>query len=249
MIVRILRSPLLHVLLLPVLVMSVAHGERPDSAKTFQTVTAESFPLGELGGLVVADGKNLIVRFVSPPANRKAPYKEVDLREGDVLLMVNGKRVKSVNELKAAYGAIAVGAEVKVGLERGKEMLIVAFPKADPKDLPQMKIMVQRGPGDGTEIFPAVGVSMAQKGKKVVVQEVLPIETSVVRTLDVKAGDVILSLNGWTVTSLKEYTEKFDAIAVGAPVEWKTEREGRKLTISFLRPKPMGQVMIRKGPQ
>jgi S1-C subfamily serine protease len=249
MVVRPLHKALFYALLLPGLMISVARGEHPDSTRTFQAVTAESFLVGELGGLVIADGKALIVRFVSPPANRKAPYKEVDLREGDVVLMVNGKRVKSVNELKAAYGVIAVGAEVKVGLERGKEMIIVAFPKADPKDLPQMKLMVQRGPGDGTELFPAVGVSMAQKGKRVVVQEVLPIETSAVRTLDVKAGDVILSLNGWAVTSLKAYTEKFDAIPVGAPVEWKTERDGRQLTISFARPKPMGQVIIRKTPQ
>jgi len=197
--------------------------------------------------LVTADGKTLTVRFVSPPPNRTEPYRNVDLREGDVVLMINGKRVRTVAEITSAYAATPVGAELKIGVERGKEMLIASFAKADPKDLPQMKVMIRQEGGEGVELFPAVGVSLVEQGKKVVIKEVLPLETSAVHRLDVKAGDVIVSLNGWSVSSLKAYVEKFDAIAVGAPVEWKTERNGRQLTISFLRPKPMGQVMIRKG--
>jgi S1-C subfamily serine protease len=244
-----LRTVGLHMLIIPAIVALPLPADAPDSTRTVQVMRAEPFSIGELGALITPEGNALTVRFVSPPANRKEPYKAVDLREGDAVLMVNGKRVRSIADLKVAYEAVAVGSEVKLGLERGKEMMLVDFPKADPKDLPKMKVMVRRAGDDGGEFFPAVGVALAERGKKVVVREILPIETSAVHSLDVKAGDAILSLNGWTVTSLKAYTEKFDAIPVGGKVEWKTERDGRQLTVSFLRPKPIGNVMIRRGGQ
>ena len=217
-----------------------------DTVKAVRAGSAELFSLPELGALVAAQGNVLTVRFVSPPSNRKPPYKEVDLREGDALLMVNSRRIRTISELTSAYEAIAVGSEVKLGLERGKEMMIAAFLKGDPKDFPRMQFRMQRGPADGTEIFPAVGVALAEKGKQVVVKEILPIETGAVRKLDVRQGDVIVSLNGWVVTSLKAYVEKFETIPVGETMEWKLKRGGRTVIVSFPRPKPAGPMIIRR---
>ena len=115
------------------------------------------FHIPETGTLVVKEKDH--ENPVCPPAeNRRDPYKGVDLQTGDLILMANGKRVKTIKELTDAYASTSVGAEFKLGIQRGKEMMLVAFPKADPKDLPQRSMRIMTTGGEGTEVLPAVGV-------------------------------------------------------------------------------------------
>jgi hypothetical protein len=70
-------------------------------------------------------------------------------------------------------------------------MMIIPFPKGDPKDLPQRKMRIMTAGGEGLEVLPAVGVALSQKQKTVVVEKILPVENSMVKGMDVKEGDVI----------------------------------------------------------
>lgn len=239
------------VLLLAVLPLVAAHpslaaSTEPDSVKMIRMSPGDAFPIPETGALVVREGADLRVQFVPPSGNRPPKYRTVDLQEGDLILLVNGKRVKSIEDLKKAHTATPVGSEFKLGIQRGQEMIIVAFEKADPKDLPKMNMRIVTSGGDGTEVLPAVGVVLAEKKKSVVVDKLLPVETSAVKELDVKEGDVIASINGTEVTSLKEFVRLYDELAVGDRVDWKTRRAGKEIAVSFAKPKPMGKVMMRR---
>lgn len=110
---------------------------------TFDASKAMIIP--EVGGIIMLDGKELRVDRVQPVESRKEAYRAVDLREGDHVLLVNGKRVKSIEALREAYDGAATGGEIKLGLQRGQELLSVAFPKADPKDLPGVRVIRKEG--------------------------------------------------------------------------------------------------------
>jgi S1-C subfamily serine protease len=207
------------------------------------------FPIPEIGALVVKGEKDLMIQFVPPAENRRDPYKSVDLQTGDLILMANGKRVKSIKELTDAHASTAIGMEFKLGIQRGKEMMIVSFAKADPKDLPKRSMRIMTTGGEGTEVLPAVGVVLAQKQKTVVIDKILPVESSIVKTLDVNEGDVITAINGKPVASVKDFVGIYDGLEVGSPVTVNTVRKGTPLQVTFKKPKPMGPVFIRKEVQ
>jgi S1-C subfamily serine protease len=207
------------------------------------------FPIPEIGALVVKAEADLKIQFVPPAENRREPYKSVDLQLGDLILMANGKRVKTIKELTDAHASTTIGAEFKLGIQRGKEMMIVSFPKADPKDLPQRTMRIMTTGGEGAEVLPAVGVVLAQKQKSVVIDKILPVETAIVKTLDVKEGDVITAINGKPVATVKDFVGIYDGLEVGSPVTVKTDRKGAPLQVTFKKPKPMGPVFIRKEVQ
>lgn len=217
-----------------------------DSVKMMRFSPGDGFAIPGPGALVVKEGRDLKVQFVPPAGNRPEQYREVDLQAGDLILMANGKRVKTIRELENAHTATAIGAEFKLGIQRGEQMMIVSFRKADPKDLPQMKMKIVTSGGEGTEILPAVGVILAEKGKKVVVDKILPMETSAVKGRDVQQGDVITSLNGERVESTKDFVARYDALDVGASVVWTLDRKGTTVSITFAKPKPIGRIMIRR---
>jgi S1-C subfamily serine protease len=224
-------------------------GGPADSLRTMRFSAGEVFLIPEIGAAVVKNGKDLKVQFVLPVETRKDPYKTVDLKTDDLILLAGGKRVRNTGDLRSAYEAAAIGAEFKLGVQRGQEMMIVWFPKADPKDLPQRQMRIVTADDDRTAVLPAVGVVLVEKGKHVVIDKLLPDEKSAVRGLDVREGDIILDMNGTKVASVKAFTSVYDALEVGVQVKWKTDRAGKPDAVSFVKPKPLGRVIIRRNPQ
>lgn len=235
-------------ILLPLLLASGAHGASADSTRVMRFNKGDAYPLPGVGAIVVREGTSLKIQFVAPPDRRPEKFRAVDLRADDRILMLNDKRVKTIAELEKGHDAIAVGGEIKLGIQRGQELMITTYLKPDPKDLPQMRTRIVTG-GEGgaeTEVLPAVGVILAEKGKNVVISALIETETSAVKGLDVKEGDVITSINGTPVTTLRGFLSVFDTIDVGANVEWATQRKGKSIAVSFHRPKPMGGMILQR---
>ena len=209
-----------------------------------RTLEGEPFLLKELGAVCAVDGGVVKAITVMPPAQRPAAYKDVDLQQDDVILMANGRHIATVNDLQLLYDSLAVGGLFKLGVKRGEEMHLVSLTKGNPKDLPQLQMKIIHG-GDGgeTETFPAVGVAIRMKGKALVIDELFPGETPV-RKLDVKRGDIIVSVNGKDVSSLKEYEDVFDKIAPGKDVTWLLTRGQDKHSVTFVRSQP--RMIIRR---
>jgi len=214
--------------------------------KTQRLSPGDAFPIPETGALVVREGSDLKVQFVPPPENRREPYKQVDLQVNDLILLVNGKRVKTIADLSKAHDETPIGAELKLGIQRDKQMMIVSFPKADPKDLPQRTMRIVTAGGEGNEILPAVGIVLSETKHSVIVKKLLPVESAVVKNLDVQEGDVVTSINGTSVSSVKKFIDLYDKLDVGAKVSWNTERKGKRIVVEFEKPKPMGPVIIRR---
>jgi S1-C subfamily serine protease len=248
-------SIIVHRALTALLLMSgVAAGasipsSQPDSVRVFTRIEGGGFAIPEFDAVVTKAGKDLKVEVVAPAENRRERYKNVDLQAGDLILMVNGKRVKTIADLSAAHAAAAVGSEIKLGIQRGQQMMYATFPKADPGDLPKRTMRIVTDQEDGTQIFPAVGVILKEKENAVVIQDVIEMENTAVKGLDVRKGDIIRTINGKTVSTLASYSTIFDGIAIGDRVTWQTERKGVRKEISFTRPRPMGRVLMKRKPQ
>jgi hypothetical protein len=99
---------------------------------------------GELGTVVMFE-KDLRIALDVNPERIDEAYKEVDLKEGDLILFANGKKVETINELKEIYEGTEPGKEVKLGIQRGDNRSIVSFVRSD-KVAPGFKI--QRKEGD-----------------------------------------------------------------------------------------------------
>jgi S1-C subfamily serine protease len=234
-------------LLLPAFAAMSVHAAIPaDSTRVLRVSTEEAFFLPEIATLVTAEGKDLKIQMAPPAGQLREPYRSVDVKTGDMVLLANGKRVKTIADLKRTYEATAIGAEFALGLQRGQELMIAAYPKADSEALPKRTMRIVTSDAPGTEVFPAVGVALTEKERRVSVSQLLPVEKSAVHGLDVKEGDVIGSMNGKPVTSLQAFVTAYDALKVGTAVVWELRREGNTVSVTFAKPQPAGQVIIRQ---
>jgi len=132
-----------------------------------RVIKGEIFDIPELGALIIKGDDGLKVEHVMPAEARPKAYADVDIKSGDLVLLVNGKRVKTIKDVEKQYGAVAVGEEIKLGLQRGEETLISRFAKADPKDLPQRKIIMRKSDGGKGD---ADSLGKLEPGEKVIIK-------------------------------------------------------------------------------
>jgi S1-C subfamily serine protease len=204
------------------------------------------FAVPELSAMIGQDGDKLVVENIMEVQMRPKGYEKTDLLEGDVILMANGKKAGSLNDLKEIYKGTSVGSTVKIGIKRKDEMMIVSFVKADPKDLPQMRMIVSNGPDEDFIGIPQIGLLFGSKGKKVVIKNVMPNAAKDIPDVDAKEGDVIMKINGSLIQSFKDFQKAYEKIAVGDHVEIITSRFGKLQTIGFSKPKNEGKTIIRR---
>jgi S1-C subfamily serine protease len=204
----------------------------------------------ELSAMIIEEGKELRVDHIMEPEMRMKGYEKTDLKEGDKILMANGKKVGSVKELKEIYSKVATGETVKFGVKREEGTLIASFVKADQKDLPKMKMMIAEGGGEGdVEILgiPQVGLIFSNKGNDVIVKAIMPDKSDAVKNADVKEGDIVSTLNTFAVKSFGDFQKRYKKIPAGDKVEVVLSRSGKTETITFTKPKDEGKVIIRRG--
>lgn len=217
--------------------------------KNVKTFKGEMFDIPELGAIIVkSDSGNLKVEHVMPPEARPKAYADVDIKTGDEILVANGKRVKTIKEIEQIYKAVSVGGEVKLGVQRGQEMMISRFAKADPKDLPQRKMMIMNSDGPGGDIrpLPNLGIILGKGKEGVVVKEMSEKPAKAFTDAGVKPGDRLVSINGKTIGNLDEFSTEFLAVPPGSKMTWVVAHNGKDLSISFVRPEPQGQVIIKQ---
>ncbi len=216
------------------------------SAHGAGTTSKELLHIPELSAMIAEANGKLTVDHVLELAMRAKGYEKTDVKEGDVLLMANGKKLGGLPELKELYNSAPIGSTVKVGIKRNEEMLIASFTKADPKSMPHMRMMISRGEDEDFLGIPQIGLRFASSGKDVVVKEVLPNASTELPDVDVKEGDIVSMLDGNPVKTFKGFTSAYGKLHAGDHVELVTVRAGKSHTIVFSKPKDDGRVVIRR---
>jgi S1-C subfamily serine protease len=191
---------------------------------------------------IVAEEKGKLTVMMVPPADRRPEgLPAVDLQRGDEVGMASGKRVSSIKEFRAAYEATKPGQEFKIGVRRDGRAIVVHFTRKEDKDMPGGGMMIMRqGPVDeNSDVFPALGLTLEKKDAGVIIAETLPHASK-----EMQKGDVVSTLNGITVFTVADFAKTLDATKVGEMLTFELMRKGEKVSVSFPRPEPRGQMRI-----
>ena len=204
---------------------------------------ADIMLLTELGIVVGLEqgSSDLKVMVLLPDAD-----PEGDIKRNDLLLMINGKRVKDMATLRAEYESASAGDEVKVGFRRGDRRFLSSFEKEDQAASQGGTRMVMiGGPGDDFDDMQPLhefGVVLGESEGQVVVAMQMPVDNPALHE-----NDILQSINGTAVATLDEFREVYDPLAIGKAVEVTAIRDGEEITASVTKTKPQGQIQIRKG--
>jgi S1-C subfamily serine protease len=208
------------------------------------------FMLDELGA-VIADAENgPRILMVLPKEQRTEAYRDVDLREGDTILMVNGKKITGARQLKELYEGLDIGDDLKLGIRRGKELLIESLAKADPDDLPAQMMIIKGGEGsDGVAtVMAAVGLILKAVDGKVVIDEVLPGMNDKFTGGMPQKGDVIVKLQETSITQPGQISEIYAKLKTNDQVRLTLDRQGTEVSIGFAKQECTGNkpLIIKK---
>jgi S1-C subfamily serine protease len=197
----------------------------------------------EVGALITAEKGKLKVMMMPPKEGRPQDMPDVDLSIGDEVGMVNGKRIKELKELKEEYERTPIGGEIKLGLRRDGQAHIISFVKKDDKDMPHggQMIIRQGKPDDDSDVFPALGISIAKKEDDIVISETMPNAPK-----NMSQGDIIKTLNGKKMATIDDFNKEFDATKIGSTLTFGLSRGGKTITVVTPRPQPKQQMIMRK---
>ena len=225
------------------------------------------FFINELSAIVVSENKSIKVEHAMPAENRPEEYRDINIKKDDEILMINKKRVKTVDQLQSIYDEAETSEIIKLGMRRGEEMFIIEFAKMDPKKMPKQKMMVltktidsdEGGDKVSTKIFsnkmmlddkdgpiePLIGIGLIlqeKNGKIFVINNMQNFEA----TKQIQEGAEIISINGKRAESLKQVTHTFKELETGEEVSLKISSEKKERVITFQKPEAKGGTIIRK---
>jgi len=202
--------------------------------------------LHELGAAVgVAEDSDQVRFLIVPPAAARAPgAAEVDVEQGDVVLMAAGRRVRTVDDLRSVYEDTAEGDELKLGLRRGDRRFLIAFTRAAAPEAGTlvshggggaqvMQIRVGGDEGGSVEVLPELGVVLAEEDGTPRVSARLPLPGT--ESVPLSEGDLITAVNGVVVTSLAELMASYGAIEVGGSIELTLVRGGETQRVELVK--------------
>ncbi len=213
------------------------------------------FMMQETGALVVQNKDVLKVDLLPPAEGRPKEYASVDLKVGDIILMVNGKKVASANQLEEMFKAIKPGEEVSLGIKREGGLRLVKFNRADESKLPKRQMMMVKkgdGGGDGEDqvqfqtkdgvreftgkgarILPSSGLVIAIKEGGVQVIGVMPMAAEKIAGGAVKEGDMIVSANGKALTSTETALAAFELMQDEKHFIFEITRDGKRSVFEY----------------
>ncbi len=185
---------------------------------------------------------------VLPTDLRPQENRGLDLQEGDRVLMMNGKRIRSADALRELYEAVEQGGEVKLALGRGDERFMVSFEKGDGTNT-----MTSGGGGGGTRIMiagPGAGnTALLHEARSILGEEDGEVKvTNQVRDMgNLREGDVIEQVNGQAVGSIDEYRSLYEAAAIGDELRFLVRRGGESVAVVIEKSEPPAGMMVRRG--
>jgi len=206
--------------------------------RTMRIEGGEVFMLKELGAIISEGDNGLTVLMVLPPEQRAKAYRDIDLQEGDVIMMFNGKKMKTAAQMDEIYEGMKVGDEIKLGIKRGKDMMIAALAKANEDDLPgQMKMVKREGcPASGNITMTGVGLLLKTDNGKPVIDDVIEELTGDFSGPKPEQGDVLLKIQGTAIDKPEQVDEVLAKIKTGEKVDLVLKRGDEEIVTGFVKP-------------
>lgn len=204
------------------------------------------------GGMLIVEGEEeaRVRRSMAPaqPGNQN-----IDVKEGDLIIFLNGTRITSTRQLNELYEEIEIGAEIKLGIQRGGNKMIRSFDKPELQDNYSssdgsggrvMSFSTTGSPGSGLMsdlenpgMWPA-GFLVGEKDGAVIIGNSIPLPNKAEALSDIKEGDVIVSLDGTAITNVKQLNTVYEEIMVGDDVTLEIRNDEGTQKVMFKKPEP-----------
>jgi len=216
----------------------------PSKAQETRTMTfdaATSLILQEFQAMLVEEDGEIKVRLRMGDSDEAGDK----LEQGDFIIMMNGKRTKTISELRELYEALAKDEEVKIGVRRGNERFILRKIKGDsPKTTAGERRMVMRmdtdGDGEQPTIIPELGLMLSENDGKVAIQQVLePLLPEEFKALEL-GGFNIASINGTKPTDAAHAKLLIAEVEVGEDLAFSFSKPDDEINITIKKPKVKG---------
>ncbi len=197
------------------------------------------------GALLVEGGDEArVTRHIATGGSADAPK----FNAGDKIIYLNGERIKSASQLNTLYNSMAVGDEVKMGVQRGEEKMIKTFIKPEAQNRYESAdgnqvINMSTARVDAANIenlenksLWMAGFLVGEKDGRVEIGAALPINGKAEALSDLKSGDQILAINNTKITRAKQVEEVYGAINQGDDVTVEYKSEDRIEKVMFKKP-------------
>ena len=226
-----------------------------------------AFHLKEVQTILTSKDDTIKVMMVLPERLRPQGYGDIVLKENDEILMVNAKRVKTVQQFEELYNALEIGGILKMGIRRKGELMIESFKKIDPEDIPAgANIMIRTdasgeeedhgggvmrtftmdgGDSGGMRPWFGTGLILAEEEGTLKVMRIMEGMTGALGKADIKEGDEIKSLNGNKIETLDKFFEMYEKLDTGSKVEIDYTRAGKRMQAAFEKPNGQGRMRMR----
>ncbi|MDO9533064.1 MAG: DegQ family serine endoprotease [Deltaproteobacteria bacterium] len=191
---------------------------------------AKSFGMSEARGALVAE------------VNPDSPAQKAGIHQGDIIIEFNGHPIHEMNELPRMVASIAPGAKATLKVLRdGKEKTLnLTIVELTDEKQAQAK---EEGKAEKTplglevqNLTPALAQQFRLRDNKGVV--VVQVESgSPAADANIRAGDLILEVNGTVVGTIKEYMEAVAKVKKDAVARFLVKRAGRTLYLTVENPK------------
>jgi serine protease Do len=196
-----------------------------------QNLTPE---LAEYYGIEAKEGVLVTQIYEGDPAD------QAGIKEGDIIIAVDGKPIASSRELSRTVAEAGVGSKMNINLLRdGREKQVRVKLAKRPDTEPTMARGESRSDDFGLrvrEIDPEIAgrLGLDENAKGVVVTDVDP--DSKAGQADIRQGDVIIEINRQPVESIDDYNSQLGKIEKGDTVQMLLRRGGGGLlAVKFTR--------------
>jgi len=166
---------------------------------------AKNMKLKDRSGALIADV------FKGDPADKAG------LKAGDVVIEINGKKIKDTHELLMVIAGFRVGESVSIKILRDGQDKTITIQIAERKDQPEVVAAGEAGEAFGMtvqEITPEIAKHLGLPVKKgVIVVDVQ--EGSVADEVGIQPQDIILQVNRVKIDGMKDYSREIAKAASG----------------------------------
>lgn len=219
------------------------------SAQTPRSLTLDagsSMIMQEFKAVLSEEDGNIKVRLKLGNNDEEGDQLEV----GDFILMMNGKRFKTITELREIYDSIAKDEEVKIGVRRDNERFIITKKKGDvPQPSAGSRSMVMdmsTSGGEAPTIIPELGLVVSDEDDNVIVQRVidmlLPSDFAGLKL----EGHTIKSINGKTPETAEEAKGMIDKLETGMEISFVFAKSGEEIKTTIKKPETRATIRNRK---
>jgi hypothetical protein len=216
----------------------------PAKAQETRTMTFDastSLMLQEFQAMLVEEDGEIKVKIKMGSSDKPGDK----LEQGDFIIMMNGKRTKTITELRELYESLKKDEEVKIGVRRGNERFILRKIKGDiPEGEGGGRRMVMKmdteGDGEPATIIPELGLMLSDNDGSVSIQRVIePLLPEEFKALDL-AGFSIASINGTKPKDAAHAKLLIAEVEVGEDLAFSLSKPDDEIKVSIKKPKSKG---------